>query len=190
MDDEGNDPDLNVFNYQSEAVSLPYYTLDDFSSASNSLLKDSFSILQINIRRMNKNFEKFWEYLNVAMGKFSIIAFTETWFNDDRTDKNSAWQISNDTPIHRIRPTGQKGGIAFFVHNNFNSKVIKKENIYNDDIEYLTSKILRNKDKNIIFSCICRPPRGNSQIFWDNIKILLTNLKDKRSKYFELVILI
>ena len=53
MDDEGNDPDLNIFNDHSEAVSLPCYTIDEFSCPSNSLLKNSFSILQINIGSMN-----------------------------------------------------------------------------------------------------------------------------------------
>ena len=52
---------------------------------------------------MNKNFEKLQEYLNVPKGKFSIIALTEMWCNDDRADKNSAWQISNYTTIHQIR---------------------------------------------------------------------------------------
>ena len=155
MDDEGNDPDLHFFNDHSEAVSSPYYTIDEFSCASNSLLKNSFSILQINIRSMNKNFEKFEECLNVVKGKFSIIALTETWCNDDRADQNSFWQISNYTPIDQIKQTGQKGGgTALFVHNNFDFKIVKRENICNDDIEYLTVEILRNKDKNIIFSCI------------------------------------
>ena len=42
---------------------------------------------------MNKNFEKLQEYLNVLKGKFSIIALPETWCNEGRADKNSAWQI-------------------------------------------------------------------------------------------------
>ena len=145
MDDEGNDPDLNFFNDQSEAVSLPYYTIDEFSCAPNSLLKNSFSILQINIRSMHKNFETLQEYLNVVKCKFSIIALTETWCNDDRADKNSVWQISNYAPIHQIRQTGQKGGAtALFVHNNFDLKIVKRGNLCNDDIEYLTVEILRN----------------------------------------------
>ena len=83
----------------------------------------------------------------------------------------TVWQILNYTPIHQIRQTGQKGGgIALFVHNNFNFKIIKRGNICNDDIEYLTVEILRSKYKNIIFSRISRPLRGNSQFFLDNIK--------------------
>ena len=157
MDDEGNDPDLHFFNDHSETVSSPYYTIDEFTCASNSLSKNSFSILQINIRSMNKNFEKFEEYLNVVKGRFSIIALTETWCNNDRADQNSFWQIPNYTPIDQIRQTELKGGgTALFVHNNFDFKIVKRGNICSDDIEYLTVEILRNKDKNIIFSCIYR----------------------------------
>ena len=62
---------------------------------------------------MNKNFEKLQEYPNVVNGKFNIIALTETWCNDYRADKNSAWQISHYTPIHQSRHTGQKSGYCF-----------------------------------------------------------------------------
>ena len=85
-----NDPDLIFFNDYSEAVSSPYYSIDEYSCASTSLLKNSFSILQINIRSMNKNFEILHEYLNIDKGKYSIIALTETWYNDNRADENSA----------------------------------------------------------------------------------------------------
>ena len=173
------------FNDHSETVSSPYYTFDKFSCASNSLLKNSFSILQINIKSMNKIFEKLKEYLSVVKGKFSIIALTETWCNDHRADKNSAWQIANCTPIHQIRQSGQKGGvIALFAHNNFDFKIIKRGGICSDDIEYLAVEILRNEDKNIIFSCIYRPPRGNSQIFLDNIKFLVNKFKGQEKQIF------
>ena len=58
MDDEGNDLVLNFFRDHSKAVSSSYYTIDEFSCASNIFLKNSFSILQINFKSMNKNFEK------------------------------------------------------------------------------------------------------------------------------------
>ena len=126
MDDEGNDLDLNFFNDYSGAVRSPYYTIDELSCACNSLLKNSFSILQINIKSMNKSFEILQEYVNVVKGKFRIIALTETWCKDDKAEKNSVWQISNYTPIHQIRQTEQKRRvIALFMHNNFDFKIIK-----------------------------------------------------------------
>ena len=93
MDNEGDNLDLNFFDDKSEAVSSPCYTVDELSSASNSPLKNSFSILQINIRSMNKNFEKLQKYLNAVMDKFSIVALTEMCCNDDGANKNSAANI-------------------------------------------------------------------------------------------------
>ena len=91
----------------------------------------------------------------------------------------------NYTPIHQVKQTGQKGGgIALFLLYNFDFKIIKRGNICNDDIEYLTVEISRNKDKNIICFCIYRPPRGNSQSFLDNIKVLVNKFKGQEKQIF------
>ena len=58
LSDENNDPVLNFFNEKSEAVNSPYYNVDKFNSSSHYLLKNSFSVLHINIRSMNNNSEK------------------------------------------------------------------------------------------------------------------------------------
>ena len=76
--DENNDPDINFFNEKSETVKSSYYNMDKFNSSSQNLLKNSFSVLHINIRSMNKTFEKFREYLSHVKGNLSIIALTET----------------------------------------------------------------------------------------------------------------
>ena len=58
LSDENYDPDINFFNEKSEAVNSPYYNVDKFNSSSQNLLKNSFSVLHINIRSMNNNSEK------------------------------------------------------------------------------------------------------------------------------------
>ena len=63
MNDENNDPDINFLNEKSRAINAPYYNVDKFNSSSQNLLKNSFSVLHINIRSMNKIFEKLREYL-------------------------------------------------------------------------------------------------------------------------------
>ena len=108
--DENNDPDINFFNEKSETVKSPYYNMDKFNSSSQNLLKNSFSVLHINIRSMNKNFEKLREYLSHVKGNFSIIALTETLCSDDKGHKSSLWQLSNYTAIHQVRISGQKRG--------------------------------------------------------------------------------
>ena len=82
--------------------------MDKVNSSSQNLFKNSFSVLHINIRRMNKNFEKLREYLSHVKGDFSIITFTKTWSSDDKADKNSLWQLPNYTAIHQIRNSAQK----------------------------------------------------------------------------------
>ena len=92
------------WNYQSKPVSSSYYIIDEFSSASNSLLKNSFSLLQTILSGINKKPWNLKGILNVANSKFSIIALR----SDDRTGENYAWKISNYTLIHGIRQTQQK----------------------------------------------------------------------------------
>ena len=58
--EESNDPDINFFNNKSEAVDSPYFSVNEFSS-SQKLLKNSFSIMHIDIRKLNKIFEKLRE---------------------------------------------------------------------------------------------------------------------------------
>ena len=113
LSDEKNNPDINFFNQKSEAVNFSYYNADKFNFPSQNLLKNSFSVLHINIRSMNKNVEKVREYLSHVKGNFSIIGLTGTWCSDDKADKNSLWQLPNYTAIHQIRNSDQKGWYSF-----------------------------------------------------------------------------
>ena len=79
---------MNFFNEKSEAVNSLYYKVDNFNSSSQNVLKNSFSVLHINIRSINKNFEKLREYLLHVKGNFSITALTETWCSDEEVDQN------------------------------------------------------------------------------------------------------
>ena len=63
LNDENNDPDINFFNEKSGTINSPYYNVDKFNSSSQNFLKNSSSVLHINIRSMNKIFEKLLEYL-------------------------------------------------------------------------------------------------------------------------------
>ena len=108
MSDENKDTDINLLNEKSEAVNPPYYSVDKFNSSSQNLFKNLFSVLHINIRSMNKNFEKLREYLSHVKENFSIIALIETSCSNKKADKNSLWQLPNYTAIHEIRNSGQK----------------------------------------------------------------------------------
>ena len=49
------------------------------------------------------------------------------------------------------------------------TKALYGTNICIDDNKHLMVEIVRDKDKNTIFSCIYKPQRGDSQIFLDDI---------------------
>ena len=121
--DEGNDPDINFFNDKSETVDLPYFSPDEFNSSSKKLLKNYFFVLHINIRSLNK----VREYLSLVKRDFSVVALTETWFNDDKAAQNSLLQLPNYTPIHQIKNNGQRGGgVVLYVHKSLNFKILNK----------------------------------------------------------------
>ena len=117
--DEGNDSDINFFHYKYETVDSPYFSIDEFNSSSEKLLKNSFSILHINIRGLNKIFEQLREYLSLVKRDFSVVAPIETFCNDDKAAQNSLLQLPNYTTIHQIRNNGQRrGGVVLYVHNS------------------------------------------------------------------------
>ena len=84
MSDENNDPDINFFNEKSETVNSPYYNVHKFNSYSQNPVKNSFTVLHVNIRSINKKSETLHEYLSHINGNFSIIALIETCCSDDK----------------------------------------------------------------------------------------------------------
>ena len=78
----------------------------------------------------------------------------------------------------------KEGVWLFLVHNNFGFKIVKRGNISNDDIEYLTVEILRNKDKNIFFPVFTALREVILNFFLDNIKVLVNKFKGPEKQIF------
>ena len=79
------DPDSNFFNENIfQTLNANYFSEEEakfkLSSQTNKL---SFSILHLNIRSMNKNFENFKLFLSTCAHEFSMICLTETWNSDE-----------------------------------------------------------------------------------------------------------
>ena len=73
-----HDPDSNI--YQDISSFETYYcSPNDFQNNFQCFLKDSFSVLHLDITSMNKNFESFKEFYSEINFKFSIVCFSETW---------------------------------------------------------------------------------------------------------------
>ena len=58
------------------------------------------------------------------------------------------------------------------MHKTITFNALEKLNNNNEHIESLSVAIIRKNQKNIILSCIYRPPRGNPNVFTSKIKEL------------------
>ena len=72
-----------------------YPALDKFQRNFKPFSKQSLSILHLNIRSINKNFEAFKQsYLSLNFN-FNVVCFPEIWANDININKNSSFQLPN-----------------------------------------------------------------------------------------------
>ena len=62
---DDNDLDINFFNSKYDAVNSPYFSQAEVPCKVEKLLENSFSVYHINIRSLNKNFDKLFEFLSI-----------------------------------------------------------------------------------------------------------------------------
>ena len=67
-----------------------------------------FSVFQLNVRNINKNFEAFSEFYSKTNHIFSVICFSETWASEKNINKNSTFQLKNYNVIHQVRNPQRK----------------------------------------------------------------------------------
>ena len=181
LNNDENDADINFFNNKYDAVNSPYFSLAEVPCKVEKLLENSFSVYHINIRSLKKFFDKLLEFLSIMKNEFDIIAISETWCNDDNININSLYQIPNYTPIRQIRKTSSKGGgLVLYIHKTITFNALEKLSNNNEHIESLSVEIIRKNQKNIILSCIYRPPRRDPHIFTSKVKELVERNKQKQ----------
>ena len=102
--DDSCDPDVNFFNVNFENLNTPYLFPEDFNSAyENESSLNYFSILDLNIRSIKKNFENFKMFLNSINFTFSIICFSEAWLDETNSTDNSLSELPNYISKHQVR---------------------------------------------------------------------------------------
>ena len=83
-----------LFNGNSQDTDIPLNPRTNFYSSQefNNLIQtrhsnsDKLSILHLNIRGVSNKFDALKDYFNPLDNKFTIIALTETWLNNDDYD--------------------------------------------------------------------------------------------------------
>ena len=98
--DNSSNPDLHFHNTNIQNLNTPYIFPEDLQKFLGDDKDENVSVLHLNIRSINKNFENFKMFLSNLNFSFSTICFSETWLNDSNVD-NSNYELPNYVSVHQ-----------------------------------------------------------------------------------------
>ena len=105
------DPDVNFFQNIS-SLNAQYFNIDV------SISSDSFLVLQINVRSMQKNFEKFQEFFKTLKFNFSAVCLSGTWCDSIDSTKIRTIGFMDINPFIKLEMVAKEEGSVFF-HEKF-----------------------------------------------------------------------
>ena len=181
-----SDPDINFFNENNiQNLDTPYFDITEAKASLETMGSNSFSILHLNIRSMNKNFENFKTFLFETCHTFSMICLTETWLTDDAFKNISNYHLNDYTGIHFERKTGSAGGgVCVYIRKTLMFKNRIDLSVSDADNESLVIEIINEKSKNIIVNTTYRQPDGNIKSFKTQIKKFFDLTAKENKKLF------
>lgn len=168
------DPD-NMF-LSSIPTNCKYFTENDFNNSVES--QGKFSVIHFNSRSMYANFNTIKEYLQQLLHPFSIIAVSETWFNDD---KGIDFEL-NDYNLNYVNRTNKSGGgVAIYVNKKYKYRILENMTVtINDMLECLSIEIINEKKKNCIVSCLYRSPGSCVEMFTNWMEKTFSLISNKK----------
>ena len=171
------DPDLNFYNnYQciQNIQNCSYYTDLSFNNKIDDhiLNKDCLGLIHFNIRSLAKNYRSADVFLSSLNFKFTVVAFSETWLNENNYD---CYCLPGYVLESRFRTNKCGGGVSLMIRQTVKYKVREDLILFSHAIESLFIEL--KGDKNIIIGVIYRPPGGNIEDFNDTISGIIDKLK-------------
>ena len=156
-----------------------YYTPQEFNNTF-SYTPDNISLLHINSRSLNRNFEYFENLLHSLNNfSFSVIGISETWLNQNSPD---IFNLPNYTFIRADRKGRRGGGVAFYIAQNLNFKI--RSDIKLSQAESLFIEIDNSNLRNVIIGLIYRPPDTNCELFCDELDLHLHKIGNENKHIF------
>ena len=80
--ENSSDPDLHFYNTNIQNLNTPYILPEELQKFLGHDKDENVSILNLNIRSINKKFENFKMFLSNLNFSYRIICFSDTWLND------------------------------------------------------------------------------------------------------------
>ena len=104
-----SESDIHILIFIVSPLETKYFNPSEIPESFECFCKNGFSVLHVNMRSINKNFETFKNFYSQL---FSVICFSETWAADNSICNHSNFQIENYTALHQVRESGRGGGCA------------------------------------------------------------------------------
>ena len=167
------------FNYNldsNDPVHSPtcaYLTENQYKNYIMNAIDESFLLLHMNIRSINKNFDNLRLLLeNPKQKPCSIIGLTETWLS---TDSGQSFALPGFDFVVNNRQNRTGGGVGIYISNKFEYKVHEQLNCMDDVVESLFVELINPNGKNILIGVMYRPPKSNTNNFITYLQGLLQN---------------
>ena len=158
-------------NNDMQYSSSEYFTVNQFKSLKR--LNESFSIMHLNIRSLNRNFEGLRLLMdNSLQSSFSVIGLTETWATQGSA---SLYSLPGYDFIENSRCKRIGGGVALYIKQNLDYIIHNGLNCMSEVVESLLVEIRVPRSKNILITVIYRPPNSNSKDFFEYLQDLIHN---------------
>ena len=138
--------------------------------------KNDFSLLNVNIRSLYRNYESFKDFISNCDINFKIIGLVETWFKDKPSEY---FHINGFNLEIKNRPNKKGGGVCFYINDGVKYKVrTDLDNIkHPENTETLFIEIERTKAKNIVIGVVYKPPDQDISTFNSFMENMLCKLR-------------
>lgn len=158
------DPDNNFFNNVN--INCRYYSDEQFNLKIK--LDHGMSVIHFNSRSLYANFQNIKEYISQLKKPFGVIAISETWISEG---KGVNFEMDGYDFNYISRENRKGGGVALYVHSRFDYRVVDNlTSIIDNVMECITVEISLEKKKNVMVSCVYRPPGSDIELFMSNME--------------------
>ena len=142
-------------------------------------IRNTFSILTVNIRSLNKNFYKLKLLLIKLKFDPTVIIVSETWIN-----KSKPFLYSLDNYIFLNKPSNSKsGGSGIFLRNNLNYTILENLDLKLMNCENLWLKLNLSLNKSIVIASIYRHPSHEIKTFQDKLLHNIATLNNSNQHF-------
>ena len=135
----------------------------------------------MNIRSLSKNYDQLIVYLSCLKHRFSIIALSETWTNENN---QSLFPIPGYKCLFKNRIGGRGGGVALYVFDFINFYKRADLNAYaNVNFECVFIELSDTQFGRKVLGSVCRPPDSNLDLFNKGFDCVLNSTVKSKIEY-------